>query len=403
MTFEEPIQVTLSDSVIRINASITNQASQQYAKKNRRKLTENTVGGLIQLHGFEIVATHLGPRDKRLTLYVKDFKSLGSNGSGNFGVAPQAIESREGTKELLNKLADLRRHGSDAHSEQSATASPMRSQPSTQTSEAGNNQDSQPGFATQVPRSNASIVNKPKPLDSTTSINIGSTSTANSAKSLAPPTKGKHGNLLASALSSLQVQAALQKPSANRLLGLLQDRKRAPPAPETISEPTIEQSPGRTAASIGVAVVERVYEASRGITLATGDDDASRAPNGSQKRKRQSPNNTPRKKAANDHGLHEIDKDCENLAVDHALENAAKFRAAVTEASLNTLHSRPASPSVSKSAKLNPKGPVEPSFDSISKLTTFVSSQNSSRNRISSRDVNVPKDQETLLSRADCK
>lgn len=406
MTFDEPIQVTLSDSVIRVNASITNQASQRYAKKNKRNLTEGTVGGLIQLHDFEIVATHLGPRDKRLTLYVKEFKSIGSDGSGNFGVAPQAIESREGTKELLNKLADLRRHGPDAHSHQSAAASPIRSQPCTQTSDAGENQGSQIGFATQAPRSNASVVSKPKPSDPTTGINIGSISSANSVKSLPPPTKRKYGSSLATSLSPRQVQATPQRPSVNStkaLLGLLQHHKRTLPVPEVIPQPTTVHSLGYTAASIGPAVVEEEDTASRDTTLAPGDDDVTRAPIESQKRKRQSPDKTPRKKAADSHRVHGIDQDCGSLGVDCDLDTKAGSRAAVTEASINALHSRSASSSISKTADSYPNAPLDLSDRFISKLTTSVSGQNTGQNRIRSRDVKIPKDQEALLNRADCK
>ena len=356
------------------------------------------------MYKFEIVATHFGPRDKRLTLYVKDFKSLGSSESGNFGVAPQAIESREGTKELLKKLEYLRQHGWDAHSDQSATVSPIRSQPSTQTSEAGNNQDTQLGFATQVPRSNALIVSKSKPPNPTTSITFGSTSTAKSVKSLAPLTTGKHGNPLAGTLTNLQVQAAPQRPSSHEaLLDLLRNCKGVPPVQGIISEPTTEQAPGRTGASIGPAAIENAFEASRDIALAPGDDNARGASRGTSKRKRQSPDDAPRKKAADDHDFHGIDKDRENLAINHDLDNNARSEAAVTEPSINTLRSRPASPSISESAELHPNAPSEPSIESISKLTSSASGQNTRRNRIKSRDVKIPTDQEALLSRADCK
>lgn len=402
LTFEEPIQVTLSDSIIRVNASITNQASQQYAKQKKKKLTEGTVGGLIQLHDFEIVATHLGPRDKRLTLYVKDFKSLGSNGSGNFGSAPQAIERRERPMELLNKLADLRKHGWDAHSEQSATASPTRSQPSTQTSEVGKSQDSQIGFATQVPRSQAPIVSKATPRDPTTGINIRSNSHAKSVKSLAPPTTGGHTNHLAGTLSSFPT--APQRPNTREgLLGLLQQQKNrfAPPAPEVVSEPTTEKPPGLTGDSGGRAVIQSVSEASRDITLAPHDHNAHGAPFGAAKRKRRSPENSPRKKAADEIDFHRIDIDRESSAIDQDPDSKARSGAAMTEASINTLHNPPGNPSISESPRLQPDTPPEPLIDATSKLTSSASGHNTGRNRISSRDVKIPKDQEVLLSRTD--
>lgn len=353
------------------------------------------MGGLIQLQEFEIVATHLGPRDKRLTLYVKDFKSLGSSGSGQFGVAPQAIEGREGTKGLLKKLADLRKRGGDAHSEQSATASPIGSQPSTQISEAGMSQESQAGFATQIPRSNVPNLSKVKPQSSFTS---------RSAKPLAPPANGKHGTSLAGTSKPLPVQAAPQRRSTTKaLLGLLLNCKSAAPAPEVVSEPTTKQPPGRLGASIGPTLVEGDGEFPRNINLTLGDENASRAPTSTPKRKRESPINSPRKKTADDHGLDRIDKTSESPAANHDIDNKARSEAAVTEASINTLSTRRANPSISGSAKMHPKVPLVASTDSVPKLTSSASSQNTGRKQISRRDVDIPKDQEVLLNRADCK
>ena len=406
MTFEDPIQVTLSDGVIRVNASITNQASHRYAKKNRKKVTDGTVGGLIQLQDFEIVATHLGPRDKRLTLYVKDFKELGSNGSGTFGVTPQAIESREETKKLLSKLAELRRHGLDAHSEQSVAASPIRSQPSTHVSDVENDQDSQIGFATQLPRSMAPIVSKSNPLASITSINLSSTSATESANTSILSTNAKHGNPLASLSTPLQVSAVPQRTSVDdgkTLLHLLKKRKRAPPASERPLKPTLEETSRPVSASSDPAAQERESGSSRPINLAPGDGNASRDPIGVRKRKRQSSEIAPRKKGSNDFGSHLTHKDRENLVVKNVLENAARSGVVVTEASTDTIHSQPTNPSTSRFSKSYPSAPAEPSALSTSRIVSSASDQTTGRDRISSRDVNIPKDQETLLNRADCK
>ena len=341
MTFKDPIQVTLSDSVIRVNASISNQASQRYVKEIKRPLTQGTLGMLIQLHDFEIVATHLGPRDKRLTLYVKEFKSLDTGESGNFGVAPQAIESREGTKELLNKLADLRKHGMHIQSAESAVESPMESQPSTQISEATNDQDSQAGFATQVPRSVAPIVNKSKPLGSITSVNISSTSSANSAKSSAHPMKVKHSNLSEGILSPLQRKTAPERPSISHkkaLLGLLRNHNRAPRVQERKLDSPLGQSLEQVTVSSEPVTGEDEKQASQIENPIAHDIKDSRIAIATEKRKRQSPETSQRKKLSNEHSLQEI-----------------------------------------------------------------TSAHNQMRNGISPRDVRIPKDQETLLSRADCK
>ena len=321
---------------------------------------------LIQLHVFEIVATHVGPRDKRLTLYVKDFKSLDTGESGNFGVAPQAIESREEAKELLNKLADLRNHGMNVHSAESAVESPMKSQLSTQTCEATNDQDSQAGFATQVPRSVAAIVSKSKPEASTTSVNISSSSSADSAKSSAHPMKVKHANLSEGTLSPLQRKSAPERPIASHrqaLLGLLKNHNRAPPAQE--------RNPG---SAFG------------------------------QKRKRQSHETSPRKKLPYEHSLQENNIDRENSTANHVLENKASPEEGATEASIVALHSQPASALDAKSTNSHPpKASLEPPIHGASNALSSTLALNHMRNGISPRDVRIPKDQEALLSRADCK
>ena len=345
------------------------------------------------MQDFEIVATHLGPRDKRLTLYVKDFKSLGFGGSGQFGVAPQAIESREGTKELLKKLADLRKMGWDALSQQSA--SPINSQPSTQNSEAGIYQESQAGFATQVPRSNVPNFIKAKPQ---------STSTPQSAKSLAPATKGKRGTSLAVNSNPLQARAAPQISSNSKaLLGLLRNYKGAAPAPEVVSEATTKQPPGRPEALIEPPYVVRDVETPRHVSFTFGDENASIAPTENPKRKRESLVDTPRKKAAEDHGLARIDKDCESFQPNRDPDRKARYETAATEASINTLRSRPASPSISGFAQLPPKISLVASINSVPKFTNLAFSQSIGQKRVSRRDANIPKDQEALLNRADCK
>ena len=335
---------------------------------------------LIQLHDFEIVATHFGPRDKRLTLYVKDFKSLDTGESGTFGVAPQAIESREGTKELLNKLADLRKHKIDIQSTESAVESPMNSQPSTQILEATNDQDSQAGFATQVPRSVAAMVTKSKSQGSSTSVNTSSTS-ADSTKSSAHPVKVTHSNLSEGTSSPLQRKAAPERPSVNHkttLLSLIRNHNRASSGENEKQASEVENS------------IPHGAKDSMTVTA-------------TQKRKRQSPETSQRKKSSNERSLQKIDINHENLAANHALENKASSGVGTTENPTAVLHSQPASTLVSKFTNSHPNTSLEPPIESTSDSSSSALTQNHARNGISRRDVDIPKDQETLLSRPDCK
>lgn len=153
MTHADPLQATLSDSVTRVNATISKEAAQQYVEKHKKRLTAGTLGGLFQLQTFEIVATHLGSRSMRITLFVMDLKPLGSNGSGALGF-PRAIEDREELLELIQKLKDYReetvRNGARSRQPTPSKMFTLSSQPDND-SPVHSHRDSQTTFATQVP------------------------------------------------------------------------------------------------------------------------------------------------------------------------------------------------------------------------------------------------------------
>ena len=96
------------------------------------------------------MATHLGPRPERVTIDVNDFKSLGSNGSGNFGFAtPYSVESRLEIKQLLLDLYNLRNRNSQG--DHLSPDPSIRSQLSTASSVEESDSVSQAVFATQTP------------------------------------------------------------------------------------------------------------------------------------------------------------------------------------------------------------------------------------------------------------
>lgn len=139
---------------------ISSDASQRYQAKNKRSLTHGTPGGLIQLLDFEIVATHLGPRPERVTVDVNDFKSLGSNGSGNFGFAtPYSVESRLEIKQLLQNLENIRNRNSQG--DHLSPNPSIRSQFSTASSVEESDSVSQAVFATQAPFAATAAARKP--------------------------------------------------------------------------------------------------------------------------------------------------------------------------------------------------------------------------------------------------
>ena len=122
----------ISDSHTSIHVTFAASAVSKYTAVARKRITDGTRGGLIQIHAFEIVATHFGPKQSRLTLLIKEFQSLGSDGSGTFG-NPLPIGSRQDITVTLSQLGEFRAQGPIGSKPQSdfgddASASDIRSQ-----------------------------------------------------------------------------------------------------------------------------------------------------------------------------------------------------------------------------------------------------------------------------------
>ena len=90
-----------------MEAVIAGNATRMYFQEEKRPLTQGTVGGIVQIQSFEIVATHIGPRSSRLALYVKGFKFLGPGGEGRYGI-PRPIEVIDKQQHLIERLKGLR-------------------------------------------------------------------------------------------------------------------------------------------------------------------------------------------------------------------------------------------------------------------------------------------------------
>lgn len=102
-----PITVLVSDSMTDINASITNAAAQNFLTKFRRRVTQDTLGGIIHLQNFDIMATYMGPDQScRITLSIKTFDFLGSEASPVFG-SPRALQNSMAIRSLEMKLRAL--------------------------------------------------------------------------------------------------------------------------------------------------------------------------------------------------------------------------------------------------------------------------------------------------------
>ncbi|KAL8726479.1 MAG: hypothetical protein Q9181_006036 [Wetmoreana brouardii] len=98
------IKASVSDSVIHIKITIASAAAAEHEERTGKRVTEDTLGNIIQLQDTEIVATHLGPRASRITLLVRAFKVVGSDKSAAFG-SPRPFDATQEYSLLLEKLS----------------------------------------------------------------------------------------------------------------------------------------------------------------------------------------------------------------------------------------------------------------------------------------------------------
>ena len=244
MTFEEPLQATVSDGITRINVKFSAAASQRYAQKTKKSLTNGTPGGLIQLLDFEILATHLGPRPGRLTLFVNDFKSIGSNGSGHFGLAtPHGIESRQVVKTHIERLTKWRnKESKGGHVSPNPS---LRSQLSNGSSVEEPSSASQAAFSTQAPFFNTPATRLSQPdqpsnefdeglahmrnnkfAEPTAKSDSGLSKNVNPVMSLSEPTHIVAAPDVSQGLAANGKKGLVN--SSNALLGLLKQAKKIP-------------------------------------------------------------------------------------------------------------------------------------------------------------------------------
>ncbi|MCJ1467164.1 hypothetical protein MMC07_005786 [Pseudocyphellaria aurata] len=108
VTSEAPIEAWISDSATRLKATMASSAIQKFFAESKKRVNKGILGGLIQILDFEVVATHLGPRDSQISLLIKEFKGLGSEGSSTFGELPRPIEVNQDIKELSARLKRIR-------------------------------------------------------------------------------------------------------------------------------------------------------------------------------------------------------------------------------------------------------------------------------------------------------
>ena len=132
---------------------ISASAAERFEREEERRVTEGTLGAVIQILDYEIVAQHHGPKRTKITMLINNFKHIGSDGSASFGT-PCSIECLPPIIEVLEKLQTLR---AQEHQTSQLPASlkpeidPV-SQSNSMSSADDNADRSQTIFATQVPQ-----------------------------------------------------------------------------------------------------------------------------------------------------------------------------------------------------------------------------------------------------------
>ncbi|KAL8837454.1 MAG: hypothetical protein Q9176_005641 [Flavoplaca citrina] len=92
-----------------IKAVFTPKAATEHEKTTGTRITNDTVGNIIQLVDADIVASyiHEGPRTKKITLLINKFKVIGSDTSGQIG-NPRPFDATTDFEGLLRNLATFR-------------------------------------------------------------------------------------------------------------------------------------------------------------------------------------------------------------------------------------------------------------------------------------------------------
>lgn len=386
--------MAISDAYTYMRATIASSAAAKYAAIEKKRVTKDTLGGLIQIRNFEIVATHLGSRPERATILINDFKSIGCEGSGGFG-SPRPLEIIPEIAELLDQLKTIRgreNQGMQLRSglESASEGSLARSQPDVEGSGIGSPETSQMMFATQVPScfSEHPLETDGEAQPETVSISAGNkiTDTANDNAIADMPQRQGYPSVNAKAKAN-------GKPRVNTseaLLRLIAPKQLIPrPMPKQI----LSQKPTAPLPNSGNMYRDIHPEPKNPLASGATIEEVSFA--------------TP------PNHIQGIDKQVHGPKVTSfpplATESIGELtsRAKVTDGSL-AVH---AGTSARKTREMNPseQAAIGPNFDHLPKVCGIslrhisVLIYNQSLKRIRRNDIKVPKDQQVLLDRADCK
>ena len=245
MPLVQPIQAWVSDSITRLVVEFAAPAIQKFFDQTGRQLAEKSVGGLIQITEFEIVATHLGSRPFRLMIRINDLESLGLVKSAE-KCMPRPLEDLPEIVALLARLKKLR-SGDDDDS-----PSPV--------SNNGSRPGSQEPFATQISRPRHTKSSDMKAMKSNGTSHRGNSAASNNltvgnpAKDLADFILSSSGKPTVPVVDRDKNFELLSKPSTRS------EAYVAPVKPDEIASTTQDESQGVDERSEGAKTLPAVHE-----------------------------------------------------------------------------------------------------------------------------------------------
>lgn len=107
--YDEAFAAWISDSSVRLKAIFAPKAAAQHENNIGKRITNETVGNIIQLEEAEIIASYIHgcPRTRKITLLINKFKLVGSDTSAQIG-NPRPFDATHEFEELLQKLSAFR-------------------------------------------------------------------------------------------------------------------------------------------------------------------------------------------------------------------------------------------------------------------------------------------------------
>lgn len=145
------MQFVVSDSQTFLTATVERTAAETFQRVTGQSLSSRNLGGVIEIQECEIVATHFGPRGSRVTLFITRLKPLGCDGLATIGT-PRPSHGIEEIVRASERLGIYRTQCKGSISTNPTKYSPSPIRLSSQTALTQCCEPTQPSYSTQAIR-----------------------------------------------------------------------------------------------------------------------------------------------------------------------------------------------------------------------------------------------------------